>query len=72
MDKKIFFISLLIGVFCFGSICWGATPVNPVLPNYFADPEIAVFGSTYYIYPTTDGTPAGAGLTLSVSHPPIW
>ncbi len=61
MDKKILFISLLIGVFCFGSICWGATPVNPVLPNYFADPEIAVFGSTYYIYPTTDGYAGWSG-----------
>ncbi|KAK9425301.1 hypothetical protein SUNI508_13173 [Seiridium unicorne] len=28
---------------------------SPVLPGYNADPNIAVFGSTYYIYPTTDG-----------------
>ncbi len=27
-----------------------------VLPGVFADPHIAVFGKTYYIYPTTDGT----------------
>lgn len=28
---------------------------SPVLPGLWADPEIAVFGDTYYIYPTTDG-----------------
>jgi beta-xylosidase len=28
---------------------------SPVLPGYNADPNIAVYGSTYYIYPTTDG-----------------
>lgn len=28
---------------------------NPVLPDVYADPHIAVFGDTYYIYPTTDG-----------------
>ncbi|KAH8682707.1 glycosyl hydrolase [Xylariales sp. PMI_506] len=30
---------------------------SPVLPGYNADPNIAVFGDTYYIYPTTDGLP---------------
>lgn len=28
---------------------------SPVLPGLFADPNIAVFGDTYYIYATTDG-----------------
>ncbi|KAH8200583.1 hypothetical protein TruAng_005235 [Truncatella angustata] len=28
---------------------------SPVLPGYNADPNIAVFGGTYYMYPTTDG-----------------
>ncbi|MBB2975571.1 beta-xylosidase [Microbacterium endophyticum] len=28
---------------------------SPVLPGYYADPNIAVFGGTYYIYATTDG-----------------
>jgi hypothetical protein len=28
---------------------------NPVLPGLYADPEIACFNGTYYIYPTTDG-----------------
>jgi len=28
---------------------------SPVLPGLFADPNIAVFGDTYYLYPTTDG-----------------
>ncbi|MBN2063859.1 MAG: family 43 glycosylhydrolase [Sedimentisphaerales bacterium] len=30
-------------------------PPACVLPGYHADPHIAVFGDTYYIYPTTDG-----------------
>lgn len=28
---------------------------NPVLNGYYADPNICVFGDTFYIYPTTDG-----------------
>ncbi|GAA5180346.1 hypothetical protein GCM10023322_12440 [Rugosimonospora acidiphila] len=28
---------------------------TPLLPGYNADPNIVVFGDTYYIYPTTDG-----------------
>lgn len=30
-------------------------PPPPVLPGYHADPHIACFDGTYYIYPTTDG-----------------
>lgn len=29
---------------------------KPVLPGVFADPHIAAFGDTFYLYPTTDGT----------------
>jgi beta-xylosidase len=29
--------------------------VSPALSGLYADPEVAVFGNTYYIYPTTDG-----------------
>ncbi len=32
-----------------------ATDNNPVLSGYNADPQIAVFNHTFYIYPTTDG-----------------
>lgn len=28
---------------------------NPVLDGFYADPNIVIFGDTYYIYPTTDG-----------------
>ncbi len=34
---------------------------NPILPGYYADPNIVVFGRTYYIYATTDGFPAWSG-----------
>src|SRR2546428_9811489 len=27
-----------------------------VLPGAYADPHIAAFGNTFYLYPTTDGT----------------
>ena len=30
---------------------------SPVLPGLYADPHIAAFGNTYYLYPTTDGIP---------------
>ncbi|MBF4461199.1 MULTISPECIES: family 43 glycosylhydrolase [unclassified Rathayibacter] len=39
---------------------------SPVLPGYYADPNIAVFGDTYYIYATTDGTPGWGGNTFYV------
>jgi beta-xylosidase len=28
---------------------------NPVIPGYFADPQVAMFGDKLFIYPTTDG-----------------
>ncbi|KAK0099384.1 hypothetical protein ONS95_003542 [Cadophora gregata] len=34
---------------------------SPVLPGYFADPNIAVYGDTFYIYATTDGFPSWGG-----------
>jgi beta-xylosidase/uncharacterized protein YjdB len=34
---------------------------TPVLPGLFADPNITVFGGTYWIYPTTDGFAGWAG-----------
>ncbi|KAI0869437.1 glycosyl hydrolase [Hypoxylon argillaceum] len=37
---------------------------SPVLAGYNADPNIAVFGNTYYIYPTTDGYPSWGGQTF--------
>lgn len=34
---------------------------NPVLPGQYADPDIGVFGSKYYLYATTDGFPGWTG-----------
>lgn len=34
----------------------GRTPPPAVLPGVNADPHIAVFGQTFYLYPTTDGS----------------
>lgn len=31
-------------------------PPPPVLPGVNADPHLAIFGDTFYLYPTTDGT----------------
>ncbi|MFT2708416.1 family 43 glycosylhydrolase [Clavibacter zhangzhiyongii] len=39
---------------------------SPVLPGFNADPDIRVFGDTYYIYPTTDGVPGWGGKELYV------
>ena len=43
---------------------WTFTAVemrSPVLPGTYADPNIAVFGDTYYIYATSDGYPGWGG-----------
>lgn len=34
---------------------------NPILPNFYADPNVAVFDGMYYIYATTDGFPGWGG-----------
>ncbi|MFB8227204.1 family 43 glycosylhydrolase [Cellulosimicrobium sp. NPDC055967] len=34
---------------------------SPVLPGTYADPNIAQFGDTFYLYATTDGTPGWGG-----------
>ncbi|MEV0092779.1 family 43 glycosylhydrolase [Streptomyces sp. NPDC050738] len=39
---------------------------SPVLPGYHADPNIVMFGDTYYIYPTTDGYAGWGGTSFSV------
>ena len=39
---------------------------SPVLPGLYADPNIAVFGDTYYIYATSDGVPGWGGNTFYV------
>ncbi|KAK5109555.1 hypothetical protein LTR62_006906 [Meristemomyces frigidus] len=48
---------------------WTLSAVNmrsPALPGLYADPNIVVFGDTYYIYSTTDGFPGWGGNTLYV------
>ncbi|WP_159825701.1 family 43 glycosylhydrolase [Frigoribacterium sp. 9N] len=34
---------------------------SPAIPGLYADPNIAVFGDTYYVYATTDGVPGWGG-----------
>jgi beta-xylosidase len=58
-------LSVLRGVVLVGMLPLGAlnahagsaeappTSGNPILPGWYADPEAAVFGKTYWIYPTT-------------------
>jgi len=45
------------GAFTIGAI------KNPVIPGYFADPQVAMFDGKFYIYPTTDGV-ANWGATV--------
>lgn len=43
---------------------------NPVLPGLYADPNIAIFGTTYYIYATTDGYEGWGGKDFYVWSSP--
>lgn len=43
---------------------------SPVLPGFYADPNIAIFGGTYYIYATTDGFPGWGGNVFYVWKSP--
>jgi hypothetical protein len=47
-----------------------ANTTSSVLPGYYADPNIAIFGSNYYIYPTTDGVAGWGGDTFYVWKSP--
>jgi len=63
MTLKLKFHTLLLTITaCLFSVCtWGQTTDTlhappAVLSGVYADPNIAVFGKKFYIYPTTDGT----------------
>ncbi|KAJ4301814.1 hypothetical protein N0V90_003908 [Kalmusia sp. IMI 367209] len=43
---------------------------SPVLPGLYADPNIAIFGSSYYIYATTDGFSSWDGKVFYVWKSP--
>ncbi|TGO04890.1 family 43 glycosylhydrolase [Serinibacter arcticus] len=43
---------------------------SPVLPGLYADPNIAIFGDTYYIYATSDGFPGWGGKEFYVWSSP--
>ncbi|KAJ4352500.1 uncharacterized protein N0V89_007848 [Didymosphaeria variabile] len=43
---------------------------SPVLPGLYADPNIAIFGDSYYIYATTDGFPSWDGNVFYVWKSP--
>lgn len=52
-----------------GGTTWTLSAVemkSPVLPGLYADPNIAVFGDTYYIYATSDGVAGWGGNTFYV------
>ena len=35
-----------------GAVCAPLHAANPIVPGWYADPEIRIFGKTYWIYPT--------------------
>ncbi|OAG09738.1 Arabinanase/levansucrase/invertase [Paraphaeosphaeria sporulosa] len=47
-----------------------AKRTSPVLPGLYADPNIAIFGNTYYIYATTDGFAGWGGNVFYVWKSP--
>jgi hypothetical protein len=60
--KRIFFLAIAGTILIILSLCLGATshaqtPTtrssgNPIFPGWYADPEAAIFGKTYWVYPT--------------------
>ncbi len=46
--------ALLINSTAFAADDSGSKPLAPILEGYTADPHAAVFGDTYYVYPTSD------------------
>lgn len=57
--KSVALLGILSFAFCAKTMTLHAetnapTPPKPILDGYRADPDIRVFGDTYYIYPTSD------------------
>ena len=48
IDRRMLLAGLAVGA-AFSRTAWAA---NPVLPGWYADPEIRIFGDRYWIYPT--------------------
>ena len=48
--------------------CWNDFLITkkPVVEGLFADPDLACFDGTYYLYPTTDGFTDWSGTKFSV------
>lgn len=60
--SRLFFTAALASLgHCLAARAQTATPPDtlhappPALPGRYADPHLAAFGNTYYLYPTTDG-----------------
>jgi beta-xylosidase len=49
--KKLFLLALLAAS---SSVMADPAPPTPILDGFRADPDIRVFGDTYYVYPTSD------------------
>lgn len=58
-------VSLCILALC--ALASNAAAIIYPLPGYYADPNIAVYGSNYYLYPTTDGFPGWGGQVGNLS-----
>lgn len=50
--KKIFLPAVILMLFHTDLLAQNPNNNNPIFPGYYADPEIAVFDKTYWIYPT--------------------
>lgn len=55
-------ILLFVAVLIPGAGAASGAPRNPIVPGWYADPEIRRFGGRYWIYPTTSEAPADAPL----------
>ena len=60
MSVRMNSFSRCLAVFCLAASAASAQAANPVVPGWYADPEIRLFNGRYWIYPTYSadhGTP---------------
>jgi beta-xylosidase len=50
MQRKV--LARVLGMAMLSAIGGGAHAANPIVPGWYADPEIRIYGKTYWIYPT--------------------
>jgi beta-xylosidase len=52
MKRKLIVVTQALAATLFSAVGLSSHAANPIVPGWYADPEIRIYGKTYWIYPT--------------------